>query len=86
MDGVDLIAGRADSGLHLQPGHVEINMIERFLSQLKNIVSDMKSLCLEVNLKVRSEVKLREDPVVTRNQEAQRDRATCQHGYQEQRR
>ena len=41
VDSVDLIAGRADSGLHLQPGHVEINMIERFLSQLKIIFSDI---------------------------------------------
>ena len=86
MDGVDLIAGHADSGLNLEPGHVEINMIERFLSHLNNIFSDIISLCLEANLKVRSEVKLREVPIVSRNQEAQRDRATCQHGYQEQRR
>ena len=86
MDGVDLIAGLADSGLNLEPGHVEINMIKRFLSHLNNIFSDIISLCLEANLKVRSEVKLREVPIVSRNQEAQRDRATCQHGYQEQRR
>ena len=40
MDREDLVAGHADSGLHLEPGHVEIHVIVKLVSHLSNISSD----------------------------------------------